>query len=127
MAEAVGVVETSEIIEPGGKLTPAFLVEFEAREAGGGNARTFTEFLQRHRTAREAEHRKLVRCDFLPARPQIVECRNELTFGEVAGGAENDHGAGRSGLRVGDVNRVSHGMESPLKKWGRRRAGRERA
>jgi hypothetical protein len=121
-AEAVGFVETRDIIEARGKLMPAFPVEFEPRKLRRRDARAFAELFQSHWTPRESEHRKFMRRDFLSARTQIVERGQQLAFRKVAGGAKDNDGARRRGLGLGNLNRFSQRMNPPLKECGCRQA-----
>ena len=106
--ETVRLVEARKIVQPGGKFAPAFLVQFEAREARRGDPCGLAKFLHRNRTAREAEHRKFVRRDPLSASPQIIQRWNQLAFREIAGSAEDHDRAGWRGLRLGNMNRFRH-------------------
>jgi hypothetical protein len=80
----VGLIEAGEIVQARGKIAPAFVIEFEAREACGPFARAFTKLLDRHRTPREAEYGEIARSHVLSARPQIIERGNQLALSQVA-------------------------------------------
>ena len=113
--ETVGLVEARKIVEPGGKLAPTFLIEFKPRETRSSDTRGLAKFLDRHRAAGEAQHRELLRRDFLAARAQIIQGGYQFALRQIARSAEDHDGAGRRGLRFGNMNRFAHRIILPLK------------
>ena len=97
--ETVGTVEAGQVVEAVGELRPARLVDLQARESGRPVVRAFAEIVERHFAPRESQHRALRRHHALAARDEIVQRRNQLALGEIAGRAENHDRAWRRRLR----------------------------
>src|SRR5262249_52791346 len=89
-AEAVGLIERAEVVEPRGELVPATLGDLEAREALDTVVRGRAELIVGQRTARKTDHRRLRRHQPLSAGAKVIERRDKFAIRKIAGCTQND-------------------------------------
>src|SRR5271163_1152350 len=79
--EAIGPVETGEIIETLSKLSPGVLIDLEPRIFDRGVMRALAKLIDRHRTAGKAQHSEVPRRNIMAARLQIIQRGDQLALG----------------------------------------------